>query len=428
MKKMFISSLLICAVLFSGCGNKDGKTKDGSTPIVLWTFMELHAPYYEEMAKKWNEKNPDRKIKLTVNVFPYEDMHTKLGIALQSGKGAPDLADIEISRYANFLKGDIGLIPLNNVIEPEIPYTVKSRFDIYSKDGNYYGIDFHVGAVVTFYNKEIMDQAGVNIDSIVTWDDYAKAAKQVLTKTGVPMTTVEFTDHWNIWPMLVQSYKDYVTPNGKIEINSPEMLKIMSFWQNMIKEGTAVVSPGGFVHSEDYYGFMNNSGAASLTMPLWYMNRFTQYMPDLKNKITMKPMPVWDSKSAKSAGLGGTGTAVTKYSKNQDLAKDFLVYAKLSEEGNIEIWRQLGFDVMRTSLWTSDIMKEENQFTTYFINNPYDVLNQIGSDIPSGYSYEKSPPVIIVLNSQISFQIFEEMKNPKETLDMFQKQLENEVK
>ena len=163
-------------------------------------------------------------------------------------------------------------------------------------------------------------------------------------------------------------------------------------------------------------------------MPLWYMGRFTDYMPDLKKKIVIKPMPIWDKNSAKSAGLGGTGTSVTKYATDPELAKDFLAYAKLSEEGNIEIWRQLGFDPIRTSVWTSDVVQEKNKFTDYFINNPFsDVLVKIGSDFPSGYSLEKFPDVIIKLQTEVLFQIFVEMKDPKTVLEKVQSQLEIEL-
>lgn len=74
--------------------------------------------------------------------------------------GAPDIADIEVNKIGNFLKGIPQLVPLNPVIDPEINNIVPSRVQIYGKDGKYYGIDFHVGAEVMYYNKEIMDQAG----------------------------------------------------------------------------------------------------------------------------------------------------------------------------------------------------------------------------------------------------------------------------
>ena len=55
---------------------------------------------------------------------------------------------------------------------------------------------------------------------------------------------------------------------------------------------------------------MNGGGAASISMPFWYLNRFTDYMPDLAGKMKVAPMPLWADGGHKSAQMGGTGTAV----------------------------------------------------------------------------------------------------------------------
>ena len=62
---------------------------------------------------KWNAKNPDKKININFTVLPYDDMHNKLQSALLSGKGAPDICDIEVGKFPNFLKGDPQLETFN---------------------------------------------------------------------------------------------------------------------------------------------------------------------------------------------------------------------------------------------------------------------------------------------------------------------------
>jgi len=111
---------------------------------------------------------------------------------------------------------------------------------------------------------------------------------------------------------------------------------------------------------------MNDGGAGSIWMPMWYMGRFTDYMADLKGKIAIRPMPRWTKGGNRSAGMGGTGTVVTKQSKAIDLAKQFTVYAKGSKEGNIAIWKLLGFDPIRWDVWSDPAMNEPNKFTQFF--------------------------------------------------------------
>ncbi|MDH6507450.1 ABC-type glycerol-3-phosphate transport system substrate-binding protein [Paenibacillus sp. PastM-3] len=85
-------------------------------------------------------------------------------------------------------------------------------------------------------------------------------------------------------------------------------------------------------------------------MPLWQMSRYTNYMKDLSGKIAIAPLPVLEKGMHRSYGGGGTGTVVTKTAKDVQLAKDFIAYAKLSLDANIEIWNTLGFDPINMSV------------------------------------------------------------------------------
>jgi len=381
------------------------------TKLEFWTFQALHVEFYEKMAEIWNERNPDRQIELVVTSLGYDDMHNKLLIALQSGTGAPDFVDIEIGKYANYLMGETQLVPLNRVVEPELDNIVKSRVDIYAKDGNYYGICFHVGASVTYYNQEILEAAGVDVNSIITWDDFAEAGKVVLEKTGVPMATVEANDPWFFLQTLSQQGSDLLTPEGEPNVNSDAMKKALGFYQQMVKDGTAMVAPGGGHHAEEYYGFMNFGGAASVTMPFWYMGRFTDYMPDLKGKMLVMPNPVFEVGQPRSVGLGGTGTSVTNQSQHQDLAVDFLGFAKLSEEGNLKIWEIMGFDPIRKSLWGSEELKKPNKFIDYFANFPFDALIEVQDEIPAIVVSESLPKTMTAVRTSIMTRVFEGMED-----------------
>lgn len=433
-RNLFLVLVFVVCIVFSGCSNNKGSSNSSNnttsvgegTEIELWTFNELHGKYYESMVKKWNELHQDKKIKLVISVLPYDDLHNKLLVALQSGKGAPDISDIEISKFANFLKGKPQLLPLNDVVDPEKSNVVQSRLDIYSKDGKVYGIDFHVGASVIYYNKEILDKAGVNPDDIKTWEDYKKAGKQVLEKTGVPMTTLETSDQWSIWPQVAQleGPVDFIDENGEVNLSDPQIVNVLKYEQDLINEGIAVAAPGNGHHKEEYYGFMNNGGAASVWMPMWYMGRFVDYMPDLKGKIVIKPMPAWKEGSPRSAGMGGTGTAVTNQSKHPELAKEFLAYAKLSKEGNIEIWKQLGFDPIRSDVWDSPELREANKFTEYFGDNIFDVLLEIKDEIEGVHITEKTPQISDALKTTILYRTLVEKEDPEKVL----KEAEKEIK
>lgn len=367
----------------------DGSTQgtntfvDGGTEMEFWTFQELHVGFWTSMADVWNEKNPDRPINLTVTTGESHSLHSKLLIACQAGDGAPDMADIEIGYYGSFVK-DGYLVPINDAVEPYKDDIVMSRVTMYGdKEDNWYGADFHLGASVTYYNMDIMNEAGIDPATIVTWDDYVEAGKVVLEKTGKPMTAVETADLFLPQMMLLEKGVQYVDADGNPAIANEEHAAVIDFIRGMMNDGICVITPGGNMHAEEWYGYMNAGEVASISMPLWYMGRFTDYMGDLNGKMAIHPIPVWNEGDVREVLQGGTGTSVIKGTEHEQLAKDFLAFAKLSAEGCTYEWDVLGFDPIRTELWEDPAITEnpDNKFLAYFATNPFDVLKANGTDI-----------------------------------------------
>lgn len=382
------------------------------TELTFWAFQQFHVKLMEAGAEAWNEKHPDQQVVIKPDVLPYEDMHTKLLVALQSGVGAPDYCDIEIGKFPNYLQGQIQLVPLNDIIEPVKDKFVQARLDVYAKDGNYYGTPYHVGATVIYYNTEILDAAGVNADDIKTWDDFVEAGKVVLEKTGKPMTTVELAEHWTQWQLVSQKGSDFLDKDGKVIMDDDMNISVLKFQADMVKDGIAVLPPGGYHHHEEYWGFMNQGGAASVVMPMWYMGRFVEYMPDLKGKMIIRPLPRWEEGGFRSAGMGGTGTVITNQCKNIELAKGVLTEAKLTQEANIRIWNLLGFDPPRWDVWPMLKDQPDNDFTDYFGKGIFDILMEVKDEIRPVNIRAMTPAAFEAYRTTAAYRVFEEGEDP----------------
>ncbi|WP_100406323.1 ABC transporter substrate-binding protein [Bacillus solitudinis] len=425
----FLISLMI--MVLTACGGDNGGNSEGAdaseviggenedaTELTFWTFQELHINIFKDAVARWNEEFPERQIKLKAEAYPYDNMHNNLLLALQSGTGAPDIVDIELGRFPNYLQGEPQLLPMNDYVEPVKDEFIESRFDIYSKDGTYYGLPTHVGATVAYYNKEIMDAAGVNIDSIITWDDYVEAGKKVVENTEATMVTFETSDYWSYWPLIRQQGSDFFDADGEVTLDSEINIKTLEFINSLVNEHEiAQIAPGGEHHAEEYYGFMNDGGAASILMPMWYMGRFTDYMPDLEGKMVIRPMPKWTEDGNRSAGAGGTGTAVTNQTEHPDLAKEFLAYAKLSKEGNIALWEIMGFDPPMWTVWESEEIKKDNKYYQYFGTDIFDTLLEVRDEIDSINITEKNPLVQQELTTNVLNNVLRtQSQTPEEAL------------
>ena len=120
---------------------------------------------------------------------------------------------------------------------------------------------------------------------------------------------------------------------SKPNLVTDEHAEVIDYIRSMINDGVCEIAPGGGFHTEEWYGHLNGGGVASVIMPLWYMGRFTDYCSDLDGKMAIYPIPVWNEGDTREVLQGGTGTSVIKGTENEQLAKDFLAFAKLSKEG-----------------------------------------------------------------------------------------------
>ena len=152
---------------------------------------------------------------------------------------------------------------------------------------------------------------------------------------------------------------------------------------------------------------MDDGEIASIVMPFWYLDRFTNYMPDLSQKMVTAPLPVWEEGEMRSVGQGGTGTSVTVQADDIELTKEFLAFCKLSREGGIKEWTLLGFDPIRTEVWSmEEVTHAPNKFTEFYINNPFDTLLEIKDEIVAHNNNENLPAALDAMKNSVLYRAY----------------------
>lgn len=435
MKKKLVSALMcatMAVTMLAGCGNgskngteaADGGTEAAESKVVtntygdskgthleMWTFVELHAQHYGTMVEQWNKDHPDKTIEITCTTYPYGDMHTKLLTSLEAGTGAPDICDVEVGQFPNVVAGqDKWLVPLDDYAKDYMSTMVPARMETYQgSDGHYYGAPYHVGATVMYYNVKAMgDAMGLSqadviakIDGVKTWDDYEALGTEYVEAAGEKgtkyWTSVDTGGTDWLWLAMAEYGEDWTGGfDGKANVQLDSVKKMLTMQQKWLKSDLAEVSPDGHVDLEAGFQNIMDHNIVSFPKAMWYMSRFTNYMPDEKGNWYIAKCPTFEEGQKCSVGIGGTGTVVTQQSKAKELAAEFLCWAKMAEVGEQNIWDTLGFDVCNTACWTNDTFahNDENQYNQFFINYPYDVLNSIGMDNIGKISVVKISPTI----------------------------------
>lgn len=424
-----VGASIVAACAPSAAPSTTGETAAPSTTateLSFWTFVAQHVPYYNNQAAKWNEQNPERQITLAPSNQPYQEMHDKLLISLQSGTGAPDIVDIEIAKWGPFLRGDVQLHELTDVVLKYKDQIMPQRAYLYSRDGKIYGAPTHLGVGLMYYNDELMQQAGVDIDQINSWDAFIAAGKQF--KEAMPDVAFNVQESTDMHTYAILAHLNggtIMTEDGLPNLYTPENVEALQFCQDLIyTHGVSEITPGGGLHAAETFDAWNKGKIASVFMPQWYMIRFPDNMPDTKGKIKIRNIPMMKADGYSGAMGGGTGTAVTKQIADDkvQLAIDFIEFAKLTKEANITIYREFGFDPFRYDAYEDPALNEPSEF---FGNEaPMQRVKNVYDNLAPHYVGDKYPEVAQEIRTVVCFEALEKRGNPEQILKDAQAKIE----
>ena len=149
--------------------------------LEVWGFNQERLNFAENASELPVFKDKYPNVTVNFREFPFAQMHDKLLAALVSGQGAPDVAEVEIARFSQFLKGErVPFVPLTERIGAEIENIYKpAASDPWSWGGEIYGLGNELNAVVLTYRQDLLDELGVETP-FETWDQVIEAGKQIV--------------------------------------------------------------------------------------------------------------------------------------------------------------------------------------------------------------------------------------------------------
>ena len=324
------------ALGLAGCGGGGQDSSEGNA-LEFWAFDEGRANFAKAAleTKEWKDAHGDTKVNF--RIFPYEQMHDKLLTALVSGKGAPDVADVEISRFSNFIKGDeLPFLDLTDRIGGDIDDVYKpAATDPWTWQNKIYGVGNELNTCVLAYRQDLMDEVGARTP-FETWDQVVEAGREVSNndRKMFALHDIAFGDHY----MISQSSGTALFDGGGNYIGDNDAsVAALQFLRDMIHEsGIASIAP--VVASDNWYPPQYRSAFAderfvALFGPPWHLSFLPTDVKEQSGKWTVQRLPSGLGEGLPTANFGGTGQCVTTQSQNPDAAYDLIRIANLTSEG-----------------------------------------------------------------------------------------------
>lgn len=341
MKKKCLSMLLAAAMLLAllvGCGEKAPDPVVDPTPSEdpaasvdspLYTKpeeeVELQVWYavsgitgetFAALVQKYMDANTNVKIELSY-AGSYADAATKISANLMTGT-APDVALISAGPLYTGGRGD---------------YTIETLIEdpAFDKDGIYDGIwdyarfngricaiPYGISVPVLYYNKTILEAAGIDIEAEAptTWDELYALAERAQKNGNVNNSSAfygfEVSDApWLFKSMLNQagnSIIDTSSGDNTPVYNDASALRVGEFWQKLAVNGIMPVSEHGNAEKTFLAGNCAFIVASSIRLARWSADPVVDF--------GVLTMPAFDSESV---ALGGN--VLVTFGEGKDTAK-----------------------------------------------------------------------------------------------------------
>jgi ABC-type glycerol-3-phosphate transport system substrate-binding protein len=316
---------------------------------------------------------------------PPADTYQQLQLAASAGSGGPDVAIIEDSHLAQFAQLGV-LADMTEQVSPYLDKMNSYKWIPAEYEGSYYAMPWDSGPCAVFYRRDVFEAAGIDPESIATWDDYHQAAVTIKEQAGVPMLQLATArnDGRTFEMMLWQQGLGYVDAEGKVILDTePRVQQTLEYLgQFWTEELVADTEPW----TDPWYAEMADGQVATNPAAVWLGTFLKSFIaPDAAGTWGVFPLPVWEEGGATSSNDGGSQLAIWAQSEQQEAAWAYIEFHLGREDSQLAMYR--GSDLFPSLETTySDPFFDEPD--PYFGDQPVrQLFADIVSEIPEAGIY-----------------------------------------
>ncbi len=301
--------------------------------LVLATFVPEQAEVYRNAVPEFEKQN---HCKIEIELVDQNALQSRLQSALQVGADVPDMVELMYGTMGVFTKGpleDVGLIDLTDKIKTSGLYDrlVTNRLSKWSSRGHVFALPHDVHPVLLVYRRDLVEQLGIDVNKLTTWDEFSRVGREIVKKTmrpdGVPehyMVDMQSDGNDTLILLLLQHGVGLFDAAGNETFDSPAALDVVCWYVKQVEGPTRISFPCG--EGQNFAKAMIDGLCLFYFCPDWRANRIELEIPSLSGKLALMPMPAWEPGGLRTSTWGGAGLAFTKQCHNFDLAWKLAMY------------------------------------------------------------------------------------------------------
>ncbi|AFY43763.1 ABC transporter substrate-binding protein [Nostoc sp. PCC 7107] len=329
---LFVVILSVSLIFLSSCQAKEPQNNQ-VTHITLWQGINppINRDVFQKLVDKFNQTHVDVQVE-SIYAGQLDQQLPKILTAVVA-QVPPDILSFYPQVTGQFV--ELGaIVPLEDWLDK---LSLKSEIspnllEELTLDGHLWSIPLYTSNIGIFFRPSLFQAAGIT-NTPKTWQELREVSKKLtVDRNGdkqpeqygmlLPMGKGEWTV-FSWFPFLFSGGGEVIS-NGLPNLNHPGAIHALQFWQDLLKDGSAILSPPERGYEED--AFLQGRVAMQITGPWTYITKS-------KTDYQVFPIPS-DVNQATVTGTGNLYLMKTTPEKEK-AALQFLEYV-LSEEFQTE--------------------------------------------------------------------------------------------
>ena len=330
-----LATLLLGAAMLPAAAMVPGAARADQVTLNWALWDENLTAYYKPLIDAYEAKHPDVTIKMTdLGSANYDQM-----VMTQLSGGGSDLDVITVKDIPNYaqLIGTKQLVDLTTDMKtPVDPKPYGGLIEALTVNNNLYALPFRADFWVAYYNKDLLDKAGLPVPTNdMTWAQFDDLARKATSGFG---NNKVYGEHFHVWRSTVELP---AIQSGEHTLIARDYSFLKPWYERALKlqdDGTVMPYSQLVTTKTHYSGPFFNSQIALLPMGTWFIG--TQIAKVASGESTAKnwgivSFPHPDGVAAGSTAAQVTSIGVAANSKHKDAALDFISFVAGPEGAKI---------------------------------------------------------------------------------------------
>lgn len=322
---------LLLSVLILGVGG--GVQAAGTTQLrfTIWSGNQAHLNLLNGIAAAYQRAHPGVDIRF--DVVPFGEYVQKITLQLAGGT-APDLGWLLETSAPTFINAGT-LVNVGAALKGDPAYAfddiAKPALELWVRRDAVYGVPFSTSPFITFFNRDLFRTARLTPpDELAargawTWDALRRSAYAISRSAGSGTYGYESVDGqgydvrvWHSLIPIIRAYGGDAWAGGQCRLTSPDAVRAVQFYHEMIFKDRSVVPPG---EQGDFF-----SGRSAMTIS--QLSRVSK-LEGARFAWGIAPVP--GGPAGQVAVIGQAAIVVFAKSANRETAADFLKFMTNAE-------------------------------------------------------------------------------------------------